>query len=64
MESEIIGKPAFAYVKVTLAPGESAMWTIPLCGLAELGAAWTVVVELDGTDVSVGTGRTWHEAAH
>ncbi|MFO8072893.1 MAG: hypothetical protein R6V85_13550 [Polyangia bacterium] len=41
----------------TIAPGESVMWTVPLCEPVELGDSWSVVVALDGGEESVAGGR-------
>jgi hypothetical protein len=45
--------------KTTLAPGEAAMWTLPLCDPEDRvpGAAWTVVVEWADAPAAVGVGR-------
>jgi hypothetical protein len=41
----------------TLAPGATALWTLPLCAPAKLGEAWTVAAEFQNGPVSVGVGR-------
>ena len=43
--------------KRTLAPNESAMWTVPLCAATTPGKAWTVVADWSGAPASVGVGR-------
>ena len=43
--------------KTTLEAGESAMWTVPLCGGATLGDAWTVVSDWAGAPPAVAGGR-------
>lgn len=43
--------------KVTLAPGDTAMWTVPRCMPLVPGNAWTVTAVFDGTNASVGVGR-------
>ena len=53
-----VSTPSVACIpKKTLAPHESAMWTVPLCAAAALGGAWTVVTEWSGAPASVGVGR-------
>lgn len=41
----------------TLAPGATALWTVPLCEPTAPGAAWTVVAEFAGAPAAVGVGR-------
>jgi hypothetical protein len=41
----------------TIGPGESAMWTVPLCSPASPGEPWTVVVEYADAEPAVGVGR-------
>jgi hypothetical protein len=43
--------------KKTLAPGETALFTVPLCTPAKPGVAWTVVATLKDGPASVGVGR-------
>jgi hypothetical protein len=43
--------------KKTLAPGEAAIWTVPLCQPLARGAAWTVAVDFADAPTSVGAGR-------
>ena len=43
--------------ETTLEPGETALWTVPLCAPAAPGSAWTVVVEFAGAPSAVGVGR-------
>ena len=43
--------------KSALGPGESALFTVPLCAAAEIGSAWTVVAETSGAPPAVGVGR-------
>ncbi|MGM0577977.1 MAG: hypothetical protein ACQEXJ_19780 [Myxococcota bacterium] len=40
-----------------LAPGEAALWTVPLCEQATPGDAWTVVVRYADAPDAVGVGR-------
>ncbi len=40
-----------------VAPGESVMWSVPLCTPTYAGAPWTVVVTLQGAPAAVGAGR-------
>ncbi len=60
-ELYVNGRPVLAngacVADPTVAPGESAMWTVPLCAPAIPGDPWTVVATYaDGPD-SVGVGR-------
>jgi hypothetical protein len=41
----------------TLQPGESALWTVPLCRALHPGAPWTVVARFADAPPSVGVGR-------
>jgi len=41
----------------TLQPGQTAMWSLPLCGSAVIGTPYTVVVEFAGAPPSVSVGR-------
>ncbi len=41
----------------TLAPGQAALWTVPLCSPLALGQAWTVVARFADAPSSVGVGR-------
>ncbi len=43
--------------KVEIAPGETVMWTVPLCGAAALGDPWTVVADWEGTPAATAGGR-------
>lgn len=53
-----VSTPSVACVpKKTLAPGESAMWTVPLCAATSAGKAWTVVADWSDAPASVGVGR-------
>lgn len=45
-----------------LEPGEAALWTVPVCGGARPGDAWTVVAEVEGEADAVGVGRVLREA--
>ncbi|MEO7092473.1 MAG: hypothetical protein ABI175_04425, partial [Polyangiales bacterium] len=40
-----------------LSPGATALFVVPLCEAIPLGAAWTVVAELDDGGTAVGVGR-------
>ncbi len=43
--------------KAELDPGESVMWTVPLCAAAVPGAPWTVVADWEDTPDAVAGGR-------
>ncbi|MBN1770005.1 MAG: hypothetical protein JXB32_01995 [Deltaproteobacteria bacterium] len=43
--------------ETVLEPGETALWTVPLCAPLSPGSAWTVVAEFAGAPAAVGVGR-------
>lgn len=54
---DVLGSGVACAAKTTVAPGEAALWTVPLCTPAEPGAAWTVVVDWADAPPAVGVGR-------